>query len=168
MIIMAEKIKHLLRTSIIKGNVHLDIDLSRYDKRFADAQSALDSRIMTDMMPFMPMDTGQFIDITRAQSAAMAGSGKVVAAAPPMGRMLYMGKKMVDSATGKGPRKIPTGPGEFVWRYRSGAKLVATDIPLKFNTAAHPQVTDHWFDATKEKHLDEWVELAQSKVTEGK
>lgn len=165
---MASNIRHFLNTSIVDGNIHVDIDLRKYEGRFARAQFALDSQIMTDMVPFMPMETGQFIDITRAQSAAIAGSGKVVAAAPPMGRMLYVGKKMVDSATGKGPRKIPTGPGEFVWRYRPGAKLVATDIPLKFNAAAHPQVTDHWFDAAKEKHLNEWVELAQNTVTEDK
>ena len=40
----------------------------------------------------MPMQTGQFINVTKAMSAAVAGTGKVVAAAPPMGCFLYEGK----------------------------------------------------------------------------
>ncbi len=59
----------------------------------------------------MPMQTGQFINVTKAMSAAVAGTGKVVAAAPPMGRFLYEGRTMVDEKTGspwarKGARKV--------------------------------------------------------------
>lgn len=87
------------------------IDLSRFDEQFSRAQFELDSMVMTDMVPYMPMQTGQFINVTKAMSAAVAGTGKVVAAAPPMGRFLYEGKTMVDVKTGspwarKGARKV--------------------------------------------------------------
>ena len=74
------------------GNVFeidMIIDMSRFEEQFSRAQFELDSMVMTDMVPYMPMESGMFIQITRAMSAAVAGTGKVVAAAPPMGRFLY-------------------------------------------------------------------------------
>lgn len=48
----------------------------------------------------------------------------------PESRMLYHGKVMVNSVTGKGPGVIPdVGP-----RYRKGTTLKATDRDLNFNT----------------------------------
>lgn len=89
--------------------MRLDLDLQRFEKQLQDAQYNLDNMVMTSMVPIMPMQTGNFIDITRGMSAARAGSGKVIAAAPPYGRFLYYGKVMVDSETGKGPMKLRTG-----------------------------------------------------------
>ena len=130
------------------------IDLSRFEGQYSKAQYALDSMVMTSMVPYMPMDTGTFINVTRGMSAAIAGSGKVVAAAPPMGRYLYEGKVMVDSLTGKGPAKIPLGPGAYILRYRKGAKLMATDNPLQYSRKS---ATPHWFDTAKKKDGKMWV-----------
>ena len=136
----------------------MGIDLSRFEGQYSKAQYALDSMVMTSMVPYMPMDTGTFINVTRGMSAAIAGSGKVVAAAPPMGRFLYEGKKMVDATTGKGPSMVPAGPGgERVPRFRKGATLMATDKPLNYSRHAHPNVTDHWFETAKKNHGDVWV-----------
>lgn len=141
------------------GSLAIDanIDLGRIERNIEKAQYFLDSQVMTDMVPYMPMQTGNFIQRTRAMSAAIAGSGKVVAAAPPMGRYLYMGKVMVDSETGKGPMRIEVSPGEYIFRFRKGAKLVATDRDLKFSKAANPKVQKQWFDAAKRDHGKEWV-----------
>lgn len=141
------------------GSLAIDanIDLGRIERNIEKAQYFLDSQVMTDMVPYMPMQTGNFIQRTRAMSAAIAGSGKVVAAAPPMGRYLYMGKVMVDSETGKGPMRIEVSPGEYIFRFRKGAKLVATDRDLKFSKAANPKVKKQWFDAAKRDHGKEWV-----------
>ena len=103
------------------------IDLGRFEGQYSLAQYELDSMVMTSMIPFMPKQTGTFINVTQGMSQSIAGSGKVVAAAPPMGRYLYEGKVMVDSVTGKGPAKIPIGPGEYILRYRKGSKLKPTD-----------------------------------------
>ncbi|MDE6471349.1 MAG: hypothetical protein K2L19_10070, partial [Eubacterium sp.] len=66
--------------------IRMHIDNKRFIKQYEKAQYALDSAIMTSMIPFMPMDDGVFINVTRGMSAALAGTGEVVAAAPPFGR----------------------------------------------------------------------------------
>lgn len=131
--------------------VHINIDTSIYDGRIKDAQYWLDSQIMTDMVPLMPHQTGTFINVTRAQSAALAGTGKVVAAAPPMGRFLYEGKVMVDPETGS------------PWA-RPGAKKIVTDRPLKYS---NPSAVPRWFDAAKETHLQEWIDGVKEKIENG-
>ena len=120
------------------------LDLSRFDKQLAKAQYALDSMVMTSMVPYMPMDTGTFINVTRGMSAAIAGSGKVVAAAPPMGQFLYEGKVMVGERT----RSAFAAKGE---------RKEVIEKPLNYSRHAHPNVTDHWFDTAKKNHGDVWV-----------
>ena len=126
---------------VSRPDIEMRINLSRFEKQFEEAQYALDSMIMEDMVPYMPHQTGTFINVTRAMSAALAGSGKVVAAAPPMGRFLYEGKVMVDPVTGS------------PWA-RAGAKKIVTDRDLKYG---NPKATPHWFDTAKEKHGKSWI-----------
>lgn len=126
------------------STIELDVDLSRFEKQYGEAQWLLDNMVMTSMQPYMPMRTGTFINVTKAMSAAIAGSGTVVAAAPPFGRFLYEGKVMVDPETNS------------PWA-RKGAKKVVTDKDLVYDKSAHPNVTDHWFDTAKKNHLDEWL-----------
>ena len=124
-----------------KPNLEMRINLSRFEKQFEDAQFVFDSTVMKDMKPYMPHQTGTFINITSAQSASLAGSGTVVAAAAPMGRFLYEGKVMVDPLTGS----------PFA---RPGAKKVVTDRDLKYS---NPKATPHWFDTAKKNHGESWV-----------
>ena len=138
---MIAKIKYNYSTHGKDSDIELDVDLSRFEKQYGKAQYALDSMIMTSMQPYMPHRTGTFINVTKAMSAAIAGSGTVVAAAPPMGRFLYEGKVMVDEKTGS------------PWA-RPGAKKVVTDRDLKYS---NPKATPHWFDTAKENHGDSWV-----------
>ena len=77
----------------------------------------------------------------RMRSAALQGTGKVVAGAPPQGRFLYEGKVMIDPVTGS------------PWA-RKGAKKVVTERPL---TYSNPKATPHWFDTAKEAHGKAWV-----------
>lgn len=127
--------------NVSKPDIEMRINLSRFEKQFEEAQYALDSMVMEDMVPYMPHQTGTFINVTRAMSAALAGSGKVVAAAPPMGRFLYEGKVMVDPVTGS------------PWA-RAGAKKIVTERDLKYG---NPKATPHWFDTAKEKHGKSWI-----------
>lgn len=128
------------------ADIEVDVDLSRFEKQYGKAQYALDSMVMTSMQPYMPMRTGTFINVTKAMSAAIAGSGYVVAAAPPMGRFLYEGKVMVDPATNS------------PWA-RAGAKKIVTDRDLKYS---NPKATPHWFDTAKEKHGKSWVKAVKN------
>ena len=129
-----------------KPNVEMRINLSRFERQYEDAQFALDNMVMTSMQPYMPHRTGTFINVTKAMSAAIAGSGTVVAAAPPMGRFLYEGKVMVDPETNS------------PWA-RPGAKKVVADRDLAYS---NPKATPHWFDAAKDKHGKSWIKAVKN------
>ena len=141
-------IHHFDGFSIARGDITVDVDMSRVERNLNKAQFALDSAIMTSMEPYMPMDTGQFIAVTKGMSAALAGTGQVVAAAPPTGRFLYEGKVMVgvksrSAWAKKGERKITIGKN---LRYsRGGAQA-------------------NWFEKAKSEDLDSWVNLVQNIV----
>ena len=124
--------------------IEVDIDLSRFDKQYGKAQWELDNMVMTSMTKYMPHRTGTFINVTKAISSALAGSGVVCAGAPPFGRFLYEGKVMVDPETGS------------PWA-RKGAKKEVIDKNLNYDKSHNPDVTDHWFETAKRNHLKSWV-----------
>lgn len=137
--------------------VNMYVDLDRFEQQYSKAQYLLDSQVMTSMIPFMPMQSGTFINATKAMSAAIAGSGKVVAAAPPFGRFLYKGKTMVDVGTGspfarKGAKKV------LVSQY-SGKTNAKED--LEFSKAAHPKAQPEWFEAAKKADKDKWIKATK-------
>ena len=143
---MAEKARKRIHYTR-DGNVfeiEMLIDLSRFDEQFSRAQYELDSMVMTDMVPYMPMETEQFINVTRAMSAAVAGTGRVVAGAPPRGRFLYEGKTMVDEKTGS------------PWARKGARKVLVSQYSGKTNakenlTYAHGRQSQ-WFEAAKKQH----------------
>lgn len=140
---MAKNIHHFDSFSVITDVVDIQVDMSRMEDNFNKAQFALDSAIMTSMEPFMPMQSGQFIAVTKGMSAAVAGTGQVVAAAPPSGRFLYEGKAMVgiksrSAWAKKGEKKVLSG-GNLTYT-RGGSK---------------------WFDKAKAKDGDNWVHLVK-------
>lgn len=138
---MAGKMFHFKDISVVDGDMRVKIDLSRFSRQFQEAQFWLDSQVMTDMVPFMPMQTATLINLTRAESAALAGTGRVCAAAGPYGRFQYMGKVMVDEETGS------------PWA-RPGAKKVVTGRSLKYS---NPAAVPLWFDEAKRLHGESWV-----------
>ena len=150
-------IHHFDSFSIVQGDIRINIDLDPLSQRFNKAQYELDAMIMADMKPYMPFATGGFIQRTDAVSASLRGTGVVCAGVPPMGRYLYEGKVMVDSATGRGPMKITSKFGEETLRFRKGAKLRPTDRPLQYSNGR----TDHWFDAAKSAKGADWVRITK-------
>lgn len=146
-----KKIHKLEDIHIKSGNITLNIDMSRMERNLNRAQYALDSAVMTDMVKFMPMDTGQFINETKARSAAIAGSGKVVAAASPFGQFLYEGKVMVGVSSGS----------PWAKKYE---KKVVTDRDINFYKGTHPDAQAHWFEPAKEKNIDKWVEVVAKQM----
>lgn len=128
----------------------VEIDMSRLEDNFNRAQYELDSMIMTSMEPFMPMQDGSFIKKTKAMSAAIAGTGVVVAAAPPQGRFLYEGKNMVDIKTGS------------PWARKGAKKVLVSQYTGKTNARenlsySRGSARSHWFDAAKEADGDQWI-----------
>ncbi len=145
---MARRIFRFPIFSIIREKIRIRVSLRRFDKQYKDAQYALDGAVMTSMIPFMPMVTGQFIDVTRAASAAIQGSGRVVAGRGPQARFLYEGKVMVDPETGS------------PWA-RKGAKKIVTNRRIQYSKTAHPKAQDHWFIPAKMKDLKKWKKMVK-------
>lgn len=131
------------------ARIVVNVDLSRFEKQYGKAQYALDSAVMTSMIPYMPHRTGTFINVTREMSSAIAGSGVVVAAAPPFGRFLYEGKVMVDPETNS------------PWA-RAGARKVVIDKDLNYDRSHNPKVTASWFDTAKQNHCESWVRTVKN------
>ena len=145
---MIKKLKYNYSEYGKGADIELEVDLSRFDKQYGEAQYELDSAVMLSMEKYMPKRDGVFINVTKSMSASIAGSGTVVAAAPPFGRFLYEGKVMVDPETNS------------PWA-RKGARKVVTDKNLNYDKSLNPDVTDHWFDAAKKNHLEEWLKKAK-------
>lgn len=158
---MAHNIHHFHEISVVSGDIRVDIKLDRFSEQYNRAQFDLDSDVMTSMVRFMPMRDGTFINLTRAESAVLAGSGEVMAAAPPTGRFLYEGKTMVDPETGspwarKGARKV------LVSQYKGKTNAKEN---LQYSKHKNPKAQSHWFDAAKKADGDKWV--ARVKKTSG-
>lgn len=90
--------------------------------------------IMRHMMQFMPVETGRFRMGMVIQSAHM-----ITHEADQL-YYLYYGKRMVNAATGKGPRFIPN----VGYRWPKGAKLVPTEEPLKYTKTFNPKAGPFW------------------------
>jgi hypothetical protein len=144
------RIHHFDGFSIKKSGIDIQLDMDRVSDNFNRAQFSLDSAVMTSMEPFMPKDTGQFINVTKEMSAAMAGTGKVVAAAPPQGRFLYEGKVMVGERS------------RSAWA-KKGEKKVVTKNNLQYSRGG-----PRWFDKAKQKDGDNWVDLVKKTAGGGK
>lgn len=142
---------HLPNVSVKHEHIQLNLDLSKYGNRLQRAQYFLDTQVMIDCEPLMPMQTSVFRNLTHARSAAYAGSGQVCVGAPPMGRFLYFGKVMVDPVT-----RSPFA--------RQGVKKVVTDKDLKF---WQPGTQPRWFEVAKANQKDNWVNLVKD-ILEGK
>lgn len=161
---MGAKIQHLKTFSIVNGDVHVKIAYDRFTDQYRRAQYELDGDVINSMVPFMPMVTGSFINVTRAASAAVQGSGQVYAAYGPQGRFLYEGKGMVDEQTGspwaaKGRKKVLVS--QFT------GKTHAKEF-LQYTHQAHPQAQSHWFDTAKEADGDQWIRKVKQIAGGGK
>ena len=131
------------------GGVHVRLDLRVLQQRTIEAQRWLGDRVLEDSRAYMPLVTGNL-----QQRSHTEDNGKKVVFPGPTSGYLYRGKVMVDSVTHKGPMKIPTGPGEYILRFRNGAKLVPTSRPLKYSNA---QARPEWFEHAKAQHGQFWI-----------
>ena len=161
---------HFPKWSMIDSGIEIKIDLSRFDKQYKDAQYGLDGDVMTSMVPFMPMQQGSFVDVTRGASAAVQGSGKVYAAFGPQGRFLYEGKTMVSEKTGSawarlGVKKVLVS--QYSEKTNDSEKTNAKEN-LVFTKTAHPKAQAQWFDAAKEKDGKKWAKKVKKNAGGGK
>lgn len=152
------EIHHFEDFSVVDGDIKINLNLSEMGERFNRAQFALDSVVMTSMVPFMPKEDGSFINMTRARSAAIAGTGQVCAAAPPQGRFLYEGKTMVDEKTGS-PWARKESKKVLVSQYTGKTRAREN---LQYTKTKHPKAQSHWFDAAKKQDSENWIQITKS------
>ena len=161
---MKSKIKHFKGFSIVDGDIRVKLNLDRFEKQYQKAQYQLDGAVMNSMEPFMPKVTGVFVNVTKAASAAVQGSGKVYAAFGPEGRFLYEGKTMVDEVTGS------------AWARKGAIKVLVSEFggktkakpDLTYTQQAHPEAQSHWFDAAKKKDGKAWIRGVKETAGGGK
>lgn len=125
-------------------------DLKRQiDIRANRAEKIVATQVMKDTEKYVPALTGSLSQRTHLEGSDIVYPG-------PYARYLYYGKRMVNSATGKGPAYIP-GVG---YRFPKGATLRPTNEDLNFSKSMHPLATSHWFEASKAMNLEKWIRVA--------
>lgn len=138
----------------------VETDLSEL-KAVADATT----RANTILLSQVQKDTSQYVPfLTGSLNARTHVIGNTIIYPGPYARYLYYGKVMVDSATGKGPMKIP----EVGYRFRRGAVLMPTDRNLTYTKDFHPKATARWFEVSKARNLDKWERVLEEAITNAK
>lgn len=100
-----------------------------------DVQMQLTRIVNNRITRYMPFRTGALS--TKLKYIKSPTEIEVLA---PYARMMYYGKVMVNSKTGKGPALIP-GVG---YRYKKGTILKVTDKNLKYDTTKQPAAGPYW------------------------
>lgn len=142
-----------IRFSCSADGLHAVVDIQAFNARVREAQQWLGDRVLEDCKACMPLGSGNTGGLQ--QRSHTEDDGKRVVFPGPYARYLYYGKVMVDRETGKGPRKIPMSSGDYILRFRKGAKLIATNRPLKYSD---PQAVPEWFEHAKRKYEQLWID----------
>lgn len=126
----------------------INVSFDRLARYMSASQRALDNQILTDMVDYIPMETGNLTRQTLAINRENVGSGELVLDTTDYARYLYHGKLMVDPETGS------------AWA-RPQAIKVLTDQDLEYSKVAHGKAGSHWFERAKEERKRTWLKVAR-------
>jgi len=126
----------------------VNISFDRLARYMSASQRALDKQVLTDMIPFMPMESGNLTQETLAMNEPNIGSGELILDTTEYARFLYHGKVMVHEPTGS------------TWA-PAGEEKVVTPIPLNYSKSAHPNAGPEWFERAKEAKKRTWLKVAR-------
>lgn len=138
---MALVIPNTPRSSVVKGKngsyirLNWDDRIKRFNGQYTRAQIWLDSEILKDTAPFVPMETGALMRSGRL--GTKLGSG-IIRYDAPYARYLYYGKAMA----GRAPKRV-------------------TDKDLVFSQAVHPQAQAFWYQASEALNKQKWIKGAR-------
>lgn len=107
------------------------------------AEYAMATQILANTDPFVPASQSKSL----ANRAYVDPKDNSVVYPGPYAHYLYVGKLMVDPATGS------------PWA-SYGTTKVYTDKTLNISKAVNPRATDHWFEASKAINKEKWVRVA--------
>lgn len=126
----------------------INVSFDRLARYMSASQRALDNQILTDMVDYIPMETGNLTRQTLAINRENVGSGELVLDATDYARYLYRGKLMIDPETGS------------AWARPQTIKIM-TDQDLEYSRAAHGKAGSHWFERAKEERKRTWLKVAR-------
>ena len=137
--------------------MRLKVDLSGLEAKIkqggTNAEKLLANQIAKDTEPFVPFRNGVLSRNTKVVGNRIIYPG-------PYARYLYVGKKMVNAKSGKGPMYIK-GVG---YRYPKGAILKPTDEPLTYTQTFHPEAQAQWLEASKERNIEKWEKIGAKAI----
>ena len=102
-----------------------------------DVQRFHTNNVLRRIKKYMPYISGSLYKMTVAQTDI---SKPLIVTKAPQAGYLFIGKKMVNAKTGKGPALIP-GVG---FRYKRGTILMPTNIPLNYTKTKNPHAGPRW------------------------
>ena len=129
------------------GCVDIHIDTSRIDNNIRNAQKSLNMQVVADCDEYIPMQQGALRGSVNYPDGIYGGE---IAWNTPYAHYQYMGELYLTedgrSFAFRGERKYPTG------------------LPLQQH---HPGTADHWFEAAKQAHGEQWIDLVKREVGKG-
>ena len=129
------------------GSVDIHIDTKRMESNLRNAQKLLNMQIVADCDPYIPFQQGGLRESVRYPDGIYGG---IIEFNAPYAHYQYMGELYLTedgrSWASKGERKYPT------------------DRPL---VQHEPGTTDHWFDAAKQAHGSQWLDLVRREAGKG-
>ena len=137
-----------MHINISGDGMEVKVKFDRLARYMSASQRALDGQILTDMVQYIPMQTGHLTSETIAVNKENIGTGELVLDTTEYARYLYHGKLMVDPVTGSS------------WA-RRGTKKVLTDRDLSYSISAHGQAGKQWFERAKNDRKRTWLKVAR-------
>lgn len=129
------------------GSVDIHITTKRMESNLRNAQKLLNMQIVADCDPYIPFQRGGLRGSVRYPDGIYGG---VIEYNAPYAHYQYMGELYLTedgrSWASKGERKYPTG--RSLVQYEPGS-------------------TDHWFDAAKQAHGSQWLDLVRREAGKG-
>lgn len=125
----------------VVGCVDIRINTKRMDDKIKHAQNELDKQVLSEMIPYMPMQQGAL------RGAAHIVSPGLISVNTPYAHYQYMGELYL------------TKDGRSWAEY--GEKKFPTEKKLVYHT---PGTGDRWFDKAKQEHKNEWIDLVRREV----
>ena len=133
------------------GNVDIKIDTSRIDKNVKEAQKLLNMQIVADCDPLIPFQQGALRNSVNYPEGIYGGE---IEWNTPYAHYQYEGEVY-------GPN-IPIYDAQgSLTGFWSPPNKKPTGRPIHYHTDG---TTDHWFEKSKEKNLQSWVDLVRKTV----
>lgn len=116
-------------------------------------EERLAHKVEEDTREYLPYKSGVFQNRTIVNGNSIYYNG-------PQAWYLWYGRRMVNAATGKGPRFIPN----IGYRWPAGAKLRPTSDPLHYTRTPHAKAGPAWIDRSEKANFNAWTRFGREHI----